>query len=127
MGMSNSAGPFEPDRAHVYDLSERQDQLRRFAFACQRVARSFADGDWPGAEEYAQLAEAAMDLSANALETERLKAVATALPPEPSWMGPRMPDYNGPRQPWQDEAASARAEVNRAALEMRAWATCDSP
>jgi hypothetical protein len=125
--MPTTAGPFEPGRAHQYSSAERLDQIQRFVDACERVSKSFAEGHWPGAEEYAQVAAAAASCLPNPLDHEHLKAVATSLPPEPSWMDPRMPDYNGPRQPWQETATAARAEANRAALEMRAFATYDRP
>lgn len=59
------------------------------------------------------------------MDPDNLKAVATALPPKLSWMDARMPDYNGPRPPWQDEAVAYRFEAEHAALELRAWATYD--
>ena len=52
-------------------------------------------------------------------------ALVVGMPPHPSWLDPRAADFNMRREPWQQEVAEARAEADRAALELRALATYD--
>lgn len=126
-GMRGANGPFQPDGAYVYDANDRRDQLARFASACRRIAAALNEGDWPGASDYYDLATRAAGQLDDSPAAEQLKAIASALPPKPPWMDPRMPDFNGPRSPWRETASLARHDADRTALEMRAWGTYEPP
>lgn len=125
--MGGTAGPFEPERAHVYTASERLEQLDRLAAACDKAADAFEAGGRSDGDPYRLIAAQARSLSERPIELAELKDLGSSLPPPASWMDPRNPDYNGHRESWQQDAVTNHFAAERAALELRATGTYDQP
>jgi hypothetical protein len=122
-----AGGPFEPEAATWYTDADRREQLDRLARACAALADLYEDTDAETARSYRDLSITSAEFREHLPPHGDLKQMALALPPRPMWLDPRMPDYQGARQPWHDDVRRLRHALERTALELRALATYDVP
>lgn len=117
------AGPFESEKATWYSATDRNEQLRRLASACHELAVLYEGRDGGLSAAYASINRRAEELRFEQPQQARLDELATALPERPAWLHRKFADYQVPREPWQDEVARLRVDVERAAVELRSLAT----
>jgi len=121
------AWPFGRKKVYRYTAADRRDQLHRLSRACARIGDLFEQHLPAEAAGYQAIAVSAARLSVESFDEEELRDLSRSLPPTPSSLHPRCIDSRGSSEPWEDEVATWREEADRAALELRAFATYDRP
>lgn len=108
---------------HVFTREDREAQLCDLESLCERIAVAFANhGDALAAELFAARSRAATRLLADGWDQADLNALGGQFP-SVDWLNPKYADFNGPREPWQDEVAKLHALASATASDLRAIAT----
>ena len=98
----------------------RSAQLRTLADLARRISELFRDhGDSRWADQYVALADESDRLLRHGFTQRDLTELSTMEPGRPEWLSPRYADFNGVREPWQEEVALLDPACRRAALELR--------
>jgi hypothetical protein len=110
--------------ARAYSRDQRLKQLGEFTHLCRTIARSLRRHGEPwAADGFDDRADAAEALSHDGWDQPALTEVGANFPSGVDWLNQKAVDFNGPREPWQEDIAKIHARAAQLALDLRAAAT----
>jgi hypothetical protein len=98
----------------------RRNQLRRVGELARAIRDTYeANGEPNFARAFNDLAIGAQALRDNGFDQAALSMFSSTMPGGPSWLDSRSPDFNGPREPWQEALVFDYWECKEAVLQLR--------
>jgi len=101
-----------------YTDRDRKSQLRKLEELSAQMAAIAAPHDSYLAHLFGARAEGAARLLSDGFVQSQLNDLGYMYP-KPAWLDPRQVDYNGPREPWQEQIAEIHHVARKIALELR--------